>query len=76
MVYNRASGGTHMLDAFSAAALQLLAEQPCAISTLTHQLAAQSGAEQPAVRTRLDEVLNTLHTLGLADPIPPCDLVS
>jgi PqqD family protein of HPr-rel-A system len=76
IVFNRASGGTHLLDAFSAAALRLLAEQPRGIMALSRQLADESGAEEKVVSARLGEILNTLRTLGLAEPVSPCDSAS
>jgi PqqD family protein of HPr-rel-A system len=72
VVFNRASGRTHLLDAFSAAALRALSEQPQDIATLSHDLVAQSGAPEDSVTVRLRQVLNTLRELGLAEPIPLC----
>jgi PqqD family protein of HPr-rel-A system len=73
VVYNRGSGGTHLLDAFSAAALRLIAEQPRSLEALARELAVQSGAAEDAVRARLGEVLDALRNLGLAEPAAPCD---
>lgn len=70
VVFNRASGGTHLLDAFSAAALRLVAERPLEVAALSRQLAADSGAAEEAVSARLSEVLERLRTLGLAEQIP------
>lgn len=70
VVFNRASGGTHLLDAFSAAALRLVAERPLEVAALSRQLAADSGAAEEAVSARLAEVLERLRTLGLAEQIP------
>lgn len=70
VVFNRASGGTHLLDAFSAAALRLVAEGPLEVAALSRQLAADSGAAEEAVSARLSEVLERLRTLGLAEQIP------
>ena len=72
VVFNRASGRTHLLDAFSAAALRALAEQPGDIATLSRHLVAQSSAPETIVRVRLGQVLNTLRELGLAESIPSC----
>jgi PqqD family protein of HPr-rel-A system len=76
VVYNRGSGGTHLLDAFSAAALRLIAEQPRSLEALARELAVQSGAAEDAVRARLGEVLDALRTLGLVEPAAPCDWAS
>jgi PqqD family protein of HPr-rel-A system len=73
VVYNRGSGATHLLDAFSAAALRLIAERPHSAHELAHELTVQSGAAEQVVRARLFEVLETLRHLGLAEPAPPCD---
>ena len=76
MVYNRGSGGTHLLDAFSAAALRSIAASPCSFGALARDLAELSGAGEDQVRARLGEVLNSLQQLGLAEPIPPCGSAS
>ena len=72
MVYNRGSGGTHLLDAFSAAALRSIARGPRGFDALARELAERSGAEQDEVGSRLSEVLDLLHQLGLAEPVVPC----
>ena len=72
MVYNRASGGTHLLDAFSAAALKRIVEGPCEFDRLARHLAMACGAGEGEVRARLKPVLDRLHQLGLAEQVARC----
>lgn len=72
MVYNRASGGTHLLDAFSATVLRAIAERPCSFERLACELAERSGAEDEEVRARLGAVLKKLDRLGLIERMAPC----
>ena len=76
MVYNRGSGGTHLLDAFSAAALRSIAAGPCTFGALARDLAELSSAGGDQVPARLGEVLDRLQQLGLAEPIAPCGSAS
>jgi len=76
VVYNRGSGGTHLLDAFSAAALRRIAAGPLSFGALARDLAERSGAGEDKVRARLGEVLDSLHQLGLAEPVASCGSAS
>ena len=74
VVFNRGSGGTHLLDAFSAACLRCIAAEPCSLEMLARYLGELSGAGDEQIRSRLDEVLNSLQQLNLAEPVQKCGL--
>ena len=72
MVYDRGSGGTHLLDAFSAAILRGISERPTSTEDLTRDLAHRSGADAHEVRSRLGAVLEALKRLGLIEAVGSC----
>ena len=69
MVYNRASGRTHLLDAFSATVLKRIADGPCRFDGLARHIATVCGAGEGEVRQRLKPVLERLRQLGLAEQV-------
>jgi PqqD family protein of HPr-rel-A system len=71
VVFNCASGQTHLLDAFSAAVLQQIEAAPSTMTAMLGQLGAQLGLETEAVARRLAGVCSRLEHLGLAEPRAP-----
>ena len=76
VVYNRASGGTHLIDAFSVAALRRIAEGPCRFDLLAAHIVTACGAGEDEVRARLKPVLDRLRQLGLAEHMARCGSAS
>jgi PqqD family protein of HPr-rel-A system len=72
VVFDRGSGGTHLLDAFSAATLRAIADNPSTHRDLVQHLSNQSGAAITEVDRRLASVLPALEQLGLIEPVAPC----
>jgi PqqD family protein of HPr-rel-A system len=67
IVFNRASGQTHLLDAFSAAVLREIAERPRSMSALSEDLAERLGLDDSAVEARSRIVCESFARLGLAE---------
>jgi PqqD family protein of HPr-rel-A system len=68
IVYNCASGQSHLLDAFSAAALRAIAAEPQALDRLCSRLANELDLDDEVVMARLVQVSATFEQLGLAEP--------
>jgi PqqD family protein of HPr-rel-A system len=68
IVFNRASGQTHLLDAFSAAVLRQIEASPSTIPELRRYFAIGFGLDDAALSERLDGVCRRFDQLGLAEP--------
>jgi PqqD family protein of HPr-rel-A system len=68
IVFNRASGQTHLLDAFSAAVLRRIEAAPTTLPELRRSLAADLGFDETALSDRMREVCRRFDQLGLAEP--------
>jgi PqqD family protein of HPr-rel-A system len=71
IVFNRASGHTHLLDAFSAAVLRRIEAAPTTMPELRRSLAADLGLDEIVLGDRVPEVCRRFDQLGLAEPDPP-----
>jgi PqqD family protein of HPr-rel-A system len=71
IVFNRASGQTHLLDAFSAAVLRRIEAAPGTISDLQRQFAIGFELDEHILSERLDVVCRRFDQLGLAEPEAP-----
>jgi PqqD family protein of HPr-rel-A system len=71
IVFNRASGQTHLLDAFSAAVLRRIEACPGTIAELQRYFALGFALDEEIVSERLDAVCRRFDQLGLAEPEAP-----
>jgi PqqD family protein of HPr-rel-A system len=71
IVFNRASGQTHLLDAFSAAVLRRIEAAPTGLPDLQRSLAIDLALDESALSARLSDVCRRFDQLGLAEPHPP-----
>ena len=71
IVFNRASGQTHLLDAFSAAVLRRIEASPSRISELGRYFAIAFELDEDSLSERLDVVCRRFDQLGLAEPEAP-----
>ena len=68
IVFNRASGQTHLVDAFSAAVLRQIEAFPSTTLELRRYFAIRFGLNEAALSERLDAVCRRFDQLGLAEP--------
>ena len=68
IVYNTASGQSHLLDALSGAILKEIERGPSTIEQLADRLAKEFSVEPHALLERLDEICTHFDELGLAEP--------
>ncbi len=68
IVYNTASGQTHLLDALSGAVLKEIENRPGTIPQLAKRLSGKLGLDSRALLDRLAEICNHFDNLGLAEP--------
>jgi PqqD family protein of HPr-rel-A system len=71
IVFNRASGLTHLLDAFSAAVLRRIEATPATTSDLARFFATGFELDERVLSERVDAVCARFDQLGLAEPTPP-----
>jgi PqqD family protein of HPr-rel-A system len=71
IVFNRASGQTHLLDAFSAAVLRRIEAAPTTIPDLQRTFASELALNESVLSDRLSDVCRHFDQLGLAEPYPP-----
>ena len=71
IVFNRASGQTHLLDAFSAAVLRRIEASPAKTSDLARFFAASFELDEGVLSERVDAVCARFDQLGLAEPTFP-----
>jgi PqqD family protein of HPr-rel-A system len=71
IVFNRASGQTHFLDAFSAAVLRQIEASPSTTLELRRYFAVGFGLDEDVLSQRLDAVCRRFDQLGLAEPDVP-----
>jgi PqqD family protein of HPr-rel-A system len=71
IVFNRASGQTHLLDAFSAAVLRRIEACPGTIADLRGYFASGFELEEDVLSGRLEVVCRRFDQLGLAEPDAP-----
>jgi PqqD family protein of HPr-rel-A system len=71
IVFNRASGQTHLLDAFSAAVLQQIEKCPRTIFDLRRHFVTGFDLDEDVLSDRLDVVCQRFDQLGLAEPEAP-----
>lgn len=67
IVFNRASGQTHLLDAFSAAVLRRIEAAPTTLPHLQRYFAADLALEESVLSDRLSAVCERFDQLGLAE---------
>ena len=71
IVFNTASGQTHLLDALSAAVLKEVENRPGDIDQLALRLAERFELDTEALLRRLREVCTHFDELGLVEPRRP-----
>jgi PqqD family protein of HPr-rel-A system len=71
IVFNRASGQTHLLDAFSAAVLRRIEASPATTSDLARFFATRFELDERMLSERVAGVCARFDELGLAEPAPP-----
>jgi PqqD family protein of HPr-rel-A system len=71
IVFNRASGQTHLLDAFSAAVLRRIEAAPATIPDLRQSFAVGLALDASVLSDRLISVCRRFDQLGLAEPESP-----
>ena len=71
VVFNRASGQTHLLDAFSAAVLRQIEAAPATFPDLRRHFATGLALEESMLHDRLTAVCARFDQLGLAEPEAP-----
>lgn len=71
IVFNTASGQTHLLDALSAAVLKEVEDHPGSIARLTIRLAKRFEIDTTDLSQRLIEVCVRFDELGLLEPRRP-----
>lgn len=67
VIFNQASGQTHLLDAFSAWVLRELENSPSSRDVLADRLVREAGIEADLAVRRLQEVLAKFHRQGLVE---------
>jgi len=67
IVFNRASGQTHLLDALSAEVLKQLERHPASLDELRSHFAGRYGVESEKLGERLAEICRTFDQVGLAE---------
>lgn len=68
VLFNGASGQTHLIDAFSEQILRELEKSPLSAGALIDRLAQETGLDTELVSTRVREVLDQFDKQGLAEP--------
>ncbi len=68
IVFNTASGQTHLLDALSAAVLEEIENRPGDVDRLALRLAERFELDTEALPRRLGEVCKHFDELGLVEP--------
>ena len=71
IVFNTASGQTHLLDALSAATLREIESRPGGINQLADRLAERFELDGADLSQRLTEVCARFDELGLVEPQRP-----
>jgi PqqD family protein of HPr-rel-A system len=71
IVFNRGSGQTHLLDAFSAAVLRHIEASPTTTSDLARFFATGFELDARALIDRVDAACARFDQLGLAEPDVP-----
>ncbi len=70
VVFNHASGQTHLLDALSNRVLSAFEEQPWQLSDLAKALAAELAIPPSVMTDRLRDISSQFERLGLLDADP------
>jgi PqqD family protein of HPr-rel-A system len=69
-LFDRNSGETHLISELPAEVLRRLGDAPVAEGVLVRSLAADCEVDcTPQWRTKIREILENLHTLGLIDQV-------
>ncbi len=68
IVYNTASGQTHLLDALSGTVLKEIENHPGTIPQLAKRLSDKLGLDSQVLLDRLADICNHFDNLGLAEP--------
>ena len=71
IVFNRASGQTHLLDALSAAVLRQIEAAPTTIADLRRHFATGFALDESLLHDRLSAICARFDQLGLAEPEGP-----
>jgi PqqD family protein of HPr-rel-A system len=71
VVFNTASGQTHVVDALSAAVLDALEAAPSSAGALADRFSARFGLELRACAERIEAVCRRFDELGLVAPDRP-----
>jgi PqqD family protein of HPr-rel-A system len=70
IVYNSASGDTHLLNPIAAAALRCLEQSPADVVHLTEWVVSEQGLEpEPELRQHLEKLLTQFEELGLIEVV-------
>jgi len=67
VIYNEASGRTHLLDAFSDWLLQQLEAGPVAVEALVDRAVAETAADRGSIEAHVVNAIESFERLGLAD---------
>ncbi len=67
VVFNHASGQTHLLDALSNTALAMFEDRPWAVRELAQALASDFAVAPPEMFDRLNTIVGEFARLGLLD---------
>lgn len=70
VVFNLASGQTHLLDALSNTTLAAFEKRPWTVATLAQSLAADFAVAPPEMLDRLHTIVGEFGRLGLLDSGP------
>jgi PqqD family protein of HPr-rel-A system len=69
IVFNEASGQTHILDVFSEWALREIAKAPVYEDELAHRLKVEAELAEDLARNRLSQVLEGFRLQGLIERV-------
>ncbi len=71
VIYNVASGNTHLITPTAAKVLRQLEKEPSSTSQIAEKIALESGidTDDPELREHIERLINNLDELGLVQPI-------
>jgi PqqD family protein of HPr-rel-A system len=70
VVYNDASGDTHLIEGVAAAVFDILVDAPASDEHLVKQIAAVSGEPREAIERAVGEAINGLRLKGVIELLP------
>jgi len=75
VVYNTASGSTHLLNPVAAKVLRLLEDRPLELASITREVAlSENVAIDEDLTEQVKKLLSSLAELGLVEPASSCAL--